>query len=48
MTNEKIKYIKVIKTCPGNLTITIVNPLTRISQRLRFRSDQKEQFLPIE
>ncbi|MFA6377603.1 MAG: hypothetical protein WCW63_03150 [Acholeplasmataceae bacterium] len=48
MTNEQIKYIKVIKTCPGNLTITIVNPLTRVSQRLRFRSDQKEQFLPIE
>ena len=45
---SQIKYVKIIKTCPGNLVITIVNPLTRISQRLEFLSGKNEQLISLE
>ena len=46
--STKPVYVKIIKTCPGNLVVTITNPFTRISQRLEFDSAQNEQILPLE
>src|SRR5574344_1945436 len=48
MEKEDPKYVKIIKTCPGNLVITIVDPMTRLSQRLEFLSDKKFQIISLE
>jgi hypothetical protein len=48
METDKTKYVKIIKTCPGNLIITIVNPMTRLAQRLEFMSGKNEQLVSLE
>jgi hypothetical protein len=48
MEAEKSKYVKIIKTCPGNLIIRIVNPMTRLEQRLEFMSGKNEQLISLE
>jgi hypothetical protein len=48
MEAEKTKYVKIIKTCPGNLAITIVDPMTRLSQRLEFMNEKDEQYISLE
>jgi len=45
--NEK-QYIKMIKTCLGNLRVALVNPNTQIAHQIEFKSDQETKVLPIE
>ncbi len=45
--SAQIQSVRIIKTCVGALSFTIVNPLTGISQRMEISSGAKDRMIAI-
>lgn len=48
MENNEKKYVKMIKTCVGNLRISFFNPTTQASYSVVFQSTENEKVLSLE